>query len=374
VVWGLDDFQFYTDSAAEPKRVDLRVTQCLECFALYQNPGYTDTGFQVLFAEAGQSYGSSELRAGEQADWLAARGLLQPGLQILDAGCYDGRFLASLPGHLQRVGVDIDKGAVERGSRNYGAQGIQFIQGDFESFQFTGSPDVITMFHVLEHLPRPVAALRRLRAAAHAGTRLVVEVPVLEKGKTNDINGFFSVQHMTHFSRASLENCLARAGWRVVEGCEHPEYNGYRVLAAPRAETAAPGGDGGDLNTLYDYLSAWYQALLEAGRTAGQHRAGSRWVIWGGGAHTEFLYQVTSFFHTDRDRRYIIVDSDPVKHGKTWRGIPVYDAAALKNIDLAVTPVLISSYGSQAGIARLALQAGVPAGNIIKLYQKLRVY
>mgnify|MGYP000380287711 CR=1 FL=1 len=36
------------------------------------------------------------------------------------------------------------------------------------------------MFHVLEHLPRPVEVLRKLRSIAEVSTRLVVEVPVLE--------------------------------------------------------------------------------------------------------------------------------------------------------------------------------------------------
>src|SRR5713226_4191114 len=82
-----DQFQFYSDSNKLPKRADLKEVQCLDCFALYLNPCYSEYGFQILFAEAGCSYGSTEGRPQEQIDWLGARGLLRSGSRFLDAGC-----------------------------------------------------------------------------------------------------------------------------------------------------------------------------------------------------------------------------------------------------------------------------------------------
>lgn len=90
----LSDFQFYSDSADQPKRVDVRENICLDCFALYLNPCYSNYGFRVLFAEAGQSYGSTEGRPQEQIDWLSVRGLLNDDSSLLDVGCYDGSFLS----------------------------------------------------------------------------------------------------------------------------------------------------------------------------------------------------------------------------------------------------------------------------------------
>ena len=107
-----DQFQFYSDSDKLPKRADLKEVQCLDCFALYLNPCYSEYGFQVLFAEAGCSYGSTAGHTQEQIDWLGARGFLSAGSRFLDAGCYDGGFLAKLPDNLERIGVDIDEPAV----------------------------------------------------------------------------------------------------------------------------------------------------------------------------------------------------------------------------------------------------------------------
>ena len=137
-----------------------------------------------------------------------------------------------LPDNILRMGVDIDQPAIDRARANHADQKIQFFLGDFETFNFDAQPpDTITMFHVLEHLPRPVAVLKKLHSISSKSTKLVVEVPILENGQTNDINGFFSAQHLTHFSRQSLHNCLALSGWKIIDWLEQSDYNGCRVLA-----------------------------------------------------------------------------------------------------------------------------------------------
>jgi 2-polyprenyl-3-methyl-5-hydroxy-6-metoxy-1,4-benzoquinol methylase len=369
-----DEFQFYSDSSELPKRTDVREVQCLDCSALCLNPCYTGYGFEVLFAEAGRSYGSTAGRPQEQIEWLGARGLLRSGSRFLDAGCYDGGFLAKLPEDIQRIGVDIDKPAIERGREMFGAHGIEFIHGDFESFHCDAALDSITMFHVLEHLPRPVAVLRNLRSMAHAGTRLVVEVPVLENGTTNDINGFFSVQHMTHFSRTSLQNCLALAGWKISESKEQEQYNGFRVVGIPADPMKAPERDLQTTALLYKYLAGWYLSLNTVERRLSKLMDAGRCVIWGGGAHTEFLYQTTSLFQNRPDREYAIVDSDPLKKGKSWRGIAIYSPDVLQQVDWSNESLIVSSYGSQPDIVRIATGLGVPLERILTLYEEVRVY
>jgi SAM-dependent methyltransferase len=368
-----DQFQFYSDSGEVPKRVDIREVQCLDCFALYLNPCYSDYGFRVLFAEAGCSYGSTVGRPYEEIEWLRARSLLGSGSRFLDAGCYDGGFLAKLPEDLEKIGVDIDGPAIERGRQTLGGKGIEFIQGDFESFRCDKSLDVITMFHVLEHLPRPVPILRNLRSMAHPQTRLVVEVPVLENGVTNDINGFFSVQHMTHFSRASLQNCLASAGWKIHES-QQQEHNGFRVVAVPGVPVRVPERDAQATSLLHTYLAGWYGALKKAEVRLSELRDTGRCFIWGGGLHTEFLYQTTSFFSSRPDREYVIVDSDPMKRGKSWRGIEIHSPDVLRDISCSSERLVVSSYGSQPSIVNAAKELGFSLNRISSLYDEVRIY
>jgi 2-polyprenyl-3-methyl-5-hydroxy-6-metoxy-1,4-benzoquinol methylase len=372
VVTQLTHFQFYTDSVARPKRVNVVVCQCLQCYAIFLNPCYSQYGFAMLFAEAGQSYGTQ--RGPEQIQWLHSHGLLEPGQCVLDAGCYDGRFLSLIPPEIAKVGVDIDAPAIEVGRAKYGSQGIEFILGDFESFQCRQAPDVITMFHVLEHLPRPVDVLRNLRRSSKAKTRLVLEGPIMENGFTNDINGFFSIQHMTHFTRRSLRNTFACAGWNIAEWFELSDYGACRIIATPGPEASTATGDPADMTKVQRYLSHWYKVLADVSDKLVVLQSVPRCVIWGGGAHTEFLYQTTNFFHSKPDRLYVIVDSDPLKHGRTWRGVPIYGPAVLRNLDWSATHLLISSYGSQNTIDDIASHEGVPTGCIVRLYDQIRAY
>jgi SAM-dependent methyltransferase len=369
-----DDFQFYTDSAVEPKRARVQVVQCQDCHGVYLNPCYSKTGFRYLFAEAGQSYGSTEAHTAEQIGWLFERGLLDDGKVFLDVGCYEGKFLSLLPKGVQKLGIDIDAPAIARGQVRYGADEVELINGAFETFMSPIEPDVISMFHVLEHLPDPHEVLRHLRSISHDETRLVIEVPVLEQGATNDINGFLSVQHMTHFSQHSLGQLMMRSGWTVLERQQISDYNGHRLLAKPGESFTKATGSAVDRTHVLHYLGQWYRNLAEISRLVEAWQTINRMVIWGGGAHSEFAYQVTPVFQQNSLREYLIIDSDPLKQGKSWRGVSILSPEILRVVDWNSSRLLISSYGSQEVIAQAAASLGVPDAAIYRLYSHVEVY
>jgi SAM-dependent methyltransferase len=367
------DFQYFTDSDTLPKRIDLHDVQCAACHAMYRNPVFTDYGFEVLAAEAGCSYGASAGRAAEEVTWLRGRGLLSPGTCVLDVGCYDGDFLATLPAGLRRVGVDIDQPAIDRGNAKHAGQGIQLIFGDFTRFSVATDPDVITMFHVLEHLPDPLAALANLRRQSGPNTRLVVEVPILDCALTNDVNGFFSALHMTHFSKNSLTNCLRQSGWSVVEYFQQPDYNGLRVLAVA-ANTEDRIVDGmNDMSLLDAYLTHWRSAVASVNQRLAAIDDAQRVAVWGAGLHTEFLYHLTELFKSPT-REFFLVDSDPMKQTKSWRGLPISLPSQLSEVDWTSAWLLVSSYGGQAEIAKFAVGLGVPEPRIVRLYDYVAIH
>lgn len=364
----LDDFQFFSD-AKVCKQVSIKQHICQHCQTLFMNPCYSDEGFAVLFAEAGCSYGASAHRYQEQIDWLAARGLLQTASTAIDIGCGQGHFVAKLPAHLHRVGVDIDPGSIDKARGQYPA--VEFSCQRFDNFIYDRPIDLITLFHVLEHLTYPLKTLQRLAEFSNANTRLVVEVPILEKGLTNDINSFFSVQHLTHFSRNSLRNILHAAGWQILEWQEQTDYNGCRVLAKKATVSQPLEYDSAILSRLYKLLAFRYQSL-QAVEEKIQAIADTHLIIWGSGMHLEFLYQVTSLFNGNR--QFIVLDSDPVKQNKTWRGLNILSPALLHQLAGQDTRVLISSYGSQNKIRQALLDMGFTDSRIICLYDHLYIY
>lgn len=368
----LTEYQFYGDDNELPKRATIRDVQCQSCFALFLNPVYTDTGFAILFAQAERSYGATTGRAEEEVRWLAEHGLLGDGAAVLDIGCYDGELLALMPAGVRRMGVDIDATAVARGRERLG-EAAELVVGDFASFTVSRPPDLMTMFHVLEHLPYPVPILARLRAASHARSRLVVEVPVLEGRPTNDIMGLFTPQHTTHFSRRSLANCLARGGWRILEWLQQPDYNGCRVLCEPAEPVQAPAGASGDGELMREVLMRWHRAAIDVARATAEIAQAERCIVWGGGMHVEQIYAATPFFQSHPGRKYVIVDNDPAKHGNTWRGIDILPPAeTLSNAEADGVPLLVSSYGSQPQIVQAATELGVQ--QIVTLYDNVSVY
>ena len=368
------DFQFYSDSEVVPKRHCFDVCQCQQCLALFTNPAFTPFGFQILFEEAGQSYGSSPGRFNEQIRWMSERGLLESGTTLLDVGCSEGGFVLKIPDTVRRIGVDIDQPSIDRALAARGEANAEFYTADFERFQLGRHIDVITMFHVLEHLPSPRAVLDHLRSVSTPETRLLVEVPILERGSTKDINGFFSVHHLTHFSRRSLENLMGASGWQIVEAQIQPDYNGYRVIAVPGPTVNTLVETVDERGLLYRYLSGWYQALGEIEAKVVTLTAPACVAIWGGGIHLEFLYQFTSLFRDSDARRFIVIDSDRSKQGTTWRGIPIVSPDVVSELDWDSVRLLVSTHGSQAAVVEAAKKRGVPDAAIITLYDSIRRY
>lgn len=365
----LESFQFFTDDSVS-KQVDLIEVQCQACGALYLNPCYSNEGFARLFNQAGQSYGSTQMRPLEQVRWLESKGLLRAGARLLDIGCGSGVFLSSLPEAIQKGGVDIDQQSIDT-AREQNPE-IEFICSSFESLDYCKQVDIFTLYHVLEHLPDPKGTLERLHKIASEHTVLVVEVPILEKGLTNDINGFFSAQHLTHFSRTSLKNLLASTGWSVEDWHEMPDYNGCRVLARKGQVKELRQVNAREKLNTHRYLQNWYQSIGNVEEKLLKLKAPNI-VIWGGGMHLEFLYQTTSLFDITRGHNFIVVDRDPLKQGLSWRGLSIYSPDVLKNLS-GDFELVISSYGGQEKIAQAARDLGITQERIFKLYDAVYVY
>lgn len=84
---------------------------------------------------------------------------LRKNIQILDVGCGIGKFLNHLDNKkFFKYGVEINKkGAIEAGKK-----GITVYTTDFLKLNMSKKFDVITMWHVLEHLPQPQKAIDKV--------------------------------------------------------------------------------------------------------------------------------------------------------------------------------------------------------------------
>lgn len=106
--------------------------------------------------------------------------------------------------------------------------------------------EVITLFHVFEHLTDPVGTLQQLRQRMLPGGRLVIEVPhagdlLLSRLELDAFKAFtFWSEHLILHSRKTLAAFVEAAGFEVVgiEGCQrYPLSNHLHWLA-----NGKPGG------------------------------------------------------------------------------------------------------------------------------------
>jgi len=151
-------------------------------------------------------------------------------------------------------------------------------------------------------------------------------------------------------------------------------YNGYRVVVKPVQACGTAIGNIADRAKTYEYMAEWYQGLSSIAHKIELLPASDKVIIWGGGTHSEFLYHVTPLFQQFPDRLYVIVDSDPLKQGKSWRGVPILSPEVLKGYTWKDELLVISSYGGQDEIADSAAKLGIPAVYVTKLYERVSVY
>ena len=115
------------------------------------------------------------------------------------------------------VGVEVDEAAAAKARRF----SEEIHVGDVLEAPFApGRFDVVTAFHVLEHVPDPVAVLRRTLSWLAPGGLLIVEVP--NAGGLGAAvfgrawSGLELPRHLSHFTPETLTRAVEQAGGRVV--------------------------------------------------------------------------------------------------------------------------------------------------------------
>ena len=119
------------------------------------------------------------------------------------------------------AGIEMDEAAAAKARRFTGELHVGDVLGaPFASSSF----DVVTAFHVLEHLTDPVTALRRMLDWLAPGGLLIVEVPnaggLGARLFGRAWSGLELPRHLSHFTPATLERAVRMAGGRVI-GCRH---------------------------------------------------------------------------------------------------------------------------------------------------------
>jgi SAM-dependent methyltransferase len=217
------DYLFTARDRLVGKPGEFPVVRCRSCGFVYLNPRPTKEALAHYYPD--EYYPIDEARETRDAITVA-RGLLRRveqvcagrSLKILDAGCGTGLFLkfARDAGH-EVHGVELSESAVRYGRQVYG---ISIEQGTLEAADLPAEAfDVVTMWHVLEHTPDPVAALKVVKRVLKPGGVLLFGVPNVDSLEAQIFGRrWFSLdapRHLQHFSPETARRTVEAAGLRV---------------------------------------------------------------------------------------------------------------------------------------------------------------
>jgi 2-polyprenyl-3-methyl-5-hydroxy-6-metoxy-1,4-benzoquinol methylase len=172
-----------------------------------------------------QSYHTSIENAGEMdlaRRWKRHRDTvlnLKSGGAILDIGCGSGAFLRTLQGQAWRLhGVELSEQEAERARTQAGAE--IFVGDPLEAPFAAESFDIITCFHLLEHVYEPFQLLKQIRMWLKPNGFLYVILPNIDSWEAHFFQSYWYglelPRHLFHFSPASLERAMHAARLKTI--------------------------------------------------------------------------------------------------------------------------------------------------------------
>ena len=139
---------------------------------------------------------------------------------ILDIGCGDGSLLKYMKElGWQTYGVELNK-AASRYSRK--VLGLNVLSGRLEEANYPKDFfDIISLFHVLEHLPDPSGTLKKVRPLLRKNGLLLIEVPNFGSFEAMVFRSkWFAIAaplHLSHFTPRTLAIMLRNCGFIPVD-------------------------------------------------------------------------------------------------------------------------------------------------------------
>lgn len=206
---------------------------CSACGHVWLNPRPAIAALGVIYPSTYYAYNYERInpiarRAKELLDGRKMAGIIRhcpaPPRSYLDIGCGDGRFLRLLEGRgvprTALYGLELDRNVVEA-VRSRGYSGVFCERAEDSARLPEGGIDLVSMFHVIEHVDNPGAVIRRIRGWLSPGGVLALETPNLDSLDARMFRGtywggYHIPRHWNLFTPATLGRLLGDNGLQVV--------------------------------------------------------------------------------------------------------------------------------------------------------------
>jgi SAM-dependent methyltransferase len=366
-----------TLAALDGLDMSYRVARCANCDFVFADRLPTPETYSAYYRSLSKYDTAPVNGASSPADRLrcdAAIALLRPqvapGARIADLGCGSGMLLGALrtAGWSRLAGIDPAPGAPQQALRQFGLDCVRCGTLD----QAPGlldlpAMDVVCLTGVLEHLPRLREDLAALTAAVGPHTRILVEVPALERFARAPFEpyGELSLEHIQYFSTASLTHLFETLGFTTLSSTVVDLPPGYCdslfALFGRGPATSAPGASAGAADGIVDYL-AQSEAMTRAALERIAACPAQELAIYGAGSHTARL--LPRLLEAGEKRLAGLVDGNPNLQGKRFGPLLIEAPDALDRHPAAT--VVVSSFRTQQAIGD-ALRAS-RANPVLTLY------
>lgn len=183
-----------------------------------------------------------------------------------------------------------------------------------------GSYDIISIIHVLEHVPDPCTYLTAIRDLLEPQGILIIETPDIMENPFD----LLIADHCTHFSKTRLIKLLEDAGFKIVLPIAQAIPKELTIVATPCRQLIEKDEFISDENLLLyiHHCVSWLQRILD------MVKEGCRYEhigIFGAGIASVWL--ISEF----RGLITFCVDEDKNKIGHMYCGIPVLDPDEIKD-------------------------------------------
>lgn len=196
---------------------DYKIYSCNQCGLMFSSPMKAgDASFYETQSEYGQKW---------EFDVVAAKFKAKNRHgALLDIACGDGRFLEKVSGDFTASGIDFNpKAAAEAQQKSTGKIHCmtlqQYVQQN-EAVKF----EVITAFHVLEHVENPLNFLSDIHKILKKNGLLALSVPNPNRWalQFNRENWDLPPHHLTRWNPVSLSLALEKSGFKILELSAEP--------------------------------------------------------------------------------------------------------------------------------------------------------